>query len=146
MRRLFNEWWSTQRAKNPGGVVIGVILLFNLVFLLVAAAVISALSLDGTEHMGFLEAAFCTMVPVEDFTVVSLFLQESGEDGELYFDVTELFDYGTLTPDRPLSVTLTIYGTMPSYGISFTDPSGIHHLYGVTMSGMDGSLELMEIN
>ena len=28
MRRLFNEWWSIQRAKNPGGVVIGVILLF----------------------------------------------------------------------------------------------------------------------
>ena len=98
---------------------------------------------DDTEPV---EAAFCTMVPVEDFTVVSLFLQESGEDGELYFDVTELFDYGTLTPDRPLSVTLTIYGTMPSYGISFTDPSGAYRLYGVTMSGMDGSLELMEIN
>jgi hypothetical protein len=98
---------------------------------------------DDTEPV---EAAFCTMVPVENFTVVSLFLQESGEDGELYFDVTELFDYGTLTPDRPLSVTLTIYGTMPSYGISFTDPSGAYRLYGVTMSGMDGSLELMEIN
>ena len=30
---------------------------------------------DDTEPV---EAAFCTMVPVEDFTVVSLFLQESG--------------------------------------------------------------------
>jgi hypothetical protein len=35
---------------------------------------------------------------------------------------------------------------MPSYGVSFTDPSGAYRLYGVTMSGMDGSLELVEIN
>ena len=92
------------------------------------------------------EAVFCTMVPVEDFTVISLSLQDISEDStEIHFDVTELYEYGTLTPDLPLGVTLTIYGTIPSYGISFTDPSGAHRLFGVTMSGMDGSLNLMEI-
>ncbi|MBR4869155.1 MAG: hypothetical protein IKU12_00055 [Oscillospiraceae bacterium] len=86
-----------------------------------------------------LEAVFCTMVPVEDFTVVSLFWQEEG------FEVTELFEYGTLTPEMPLCVILTDYGTIPSYGVSFVDPYGNPRLFGVTVSGMDGSLELTEI-
>ena len=86
-----------------------------------------------------LEAVFCSMVPVEDFTVVSLSWQEEG------FEVTELFDYGTLTPEMPLCVILTDYGTIPSYGVSFVDPYGNPRLFGVTVSGMDGSLELNEI-
>ncbi len=86
-----------------------------------------------------LEAVFCTMVPVEDFTVVSLFWQEDR------FEVTELFDYGTLIPEIPLCVILTDYGTIPSYGVSFVDPYGNPRLFGVTVSGMDGSLELTEI-
>ena len=86
-----------------------------------------------------LEAVFCSMVPVEDFTVVSLSWQEEG------FEVTELFDYGTLTPEMPLCVILTDYGTIPSYGVSFVDPFGNSRLFGVTLSGMDGSLELNEI-
>ena len=86
-----------------------------------------------------LEAVFCSMVPVEDFTVVSLSWQEDG------FEVTELFDYGTLTPEMPLCVILTDYGTIPSYGVSFVDPYGNPRLFGVTVSGMDGSLQLTEI-
>jgi len=93
-----------------------------------------------------IEAAFCTMVPVEDFTVVSLLLQDVTSDGTpLHFDVTELYNYGTLTPERPLRVTLTVYGTIPTYGVSFRDPNGIYRLFGVTISGMDGSLELTEL-
>lgn len=91
------------------------------------------------------EAAFCTMVPVEDFTVVSLFLQDYSDDGTMQFDVTPVYEYGTLTPELPLKVTLTMYGDLPSYGVSFTDPSGAYRLFGVTMSGEDGSLDLMEI-
>ena len=90
------------------------------------------------------EAVFCTMVPVDNFKVVSLFLQ--GDGSEMAFDVTELFDYGTLTPEMPLCVILTDYGSIPSYGVSFTDPStGTERLFGVSVSGMDGSLELTEI-
>ena len=95
---------------------------------------------DDTEPV---EAAFCTMVPVENFAVVSLSMRESGS--ELTFEATELFDYGTLTPERPLLVTLTVYGTIPSYGVTFTDPNGAHRLFGVTVSGVDGSLELVEL-
>ena len=90
-----------------------------------------------------LEAVFCTTVPVEEFTVVSLFLQ--GDGSELNFDVTELYEYGTLTPEQPFGVVLTSYGTIPSYGVSFTDPNGDYRLFGVNVSGLDGSLELTEI-
>ena len=73
-------------------------------------------------------------------------LEDISEDGtEMNWEVTQLFDYGTLEPERPLRVVLTIYGTIPSYGISFTDPGGTSRLFAVTMSGLDGSLELMEI-
>ena len=91
------------------------------------------------------EAVFCTMVPVESFAVVSLSLQDVSADGSVRYESAELFAYGTLTPDCPLSVTLTIYGDLPTYGISFVDPDGVQRLYGVTVSGMDGSLELSEI-
>lgn len=93
---------------------------------------------DDTEPV---DAVFCTMVPVEDFKVVSLLMQD-----DLSFDVTDLYEYGTLEPERPLCVTLTDYGTIPSYGVSFTDPNGMYRVYGVTISGRDGSLELAQIN
>ena len=81
MKRKFHEWWSTQRAKNPGKVVLGVILLFNVVFFLVSAAVISALSLDGTEHMDFIEAAFCTLTMILDAGCIQFVIADIGEAG-----------------------------------------------------------------
>jgi len=89
-----------------------------------------------------LEAAFCTMVPVEDFTLVSLLFSSDGTE----FAVTELYHYGTLTPDRPLFVTLTDYGALPAYGVSFTDPDGVSRLFGITLSGNDGTLILTELS
>ena len=87
------------------------------------------------------DAVFCTMVPVEDFKVVSLLMQD-----DLPFEVTDLYEHGTLEPDCPLIVTLTIYGTVPGYGISFIDPDGMYRVCGVTLSGLDGSLELVPLN
>lgn len=86
--------------------------------------------------------AFCAMVPVEDFKVVALSMQDGPE---MRFDVTELYEYGTLMPGLPLKVTLTVPGTIPAYGVSFTDASGAERLFGVTLSGLDGSPELTEI-
>ncbi|MBE6917497.1 MAG: hypothetical protein E7470_06350 [Ruminococcaceae bacterium] len=81
MKNKFNEWWSTERAKNPGKIVLGVILLFNIAFFLLSAAVISALSLDGTEHMGFLEAAFCTLTMILDAGCIQFVIADIGESG-----------------------------------------------------------------
>ena len=44
MWRKFKEWFSVQLVKYPGRMVLGVILFFNIAFLILAAAVISALS------------------------------------------------------------------------------------------------------
>lgn len=81
MRKKFNEWWSIERAKNPGKVILGVILLFNIAFFLISAAVISALSLDGTEHMGFVEAAFCTLTMILDAGCIQFVIADIGESG-----------------------------------------------------------------
>ena len=51
MKRKIKELISIQVAKNPGRVVLLAILLFNIVFFIVAALVISSLSLTGTEKM-----------------------------------------------------------------------------------------------
>lgn len=93
-----------------------------------------------------IDAVFCALVPVENFAVVSLLLQETVENGtDPQFSVTKLYEHGTLTPDQPLNVTLTVYGAIPTYGVSFTDPNGTERLFGVTVSGKDGSLVLTEI-
>ncbi len=88
---------------------------------------------------------FCTTAPVANFNVVSLFLKDYRDDGTMDFEVTPVYEYGALEPDCPLTAVLAFYGDLPSYGVSFTDPNGEYRLFGVTMSGEDGSLELMEI-
>ena len=57
-----------------------------------------------------------------------------------------LYAYGALTSENPIVVTLTDYGTVPAYGVSFVDPDGVERFYSIGISGMDGSLELLEFN
>ncbi len=42
-------------------------------------------------------------------------------------------------------IKLTMYGTIPSYGISYEDANGKVYYYGLAESGMDGSALLTEI-
>lgn len=79
MKRKFDEWLSIQTAKNPARVVLGSILLFNIVFLLFSAAVISNFSLRGTEHMNFLQAAFCTVTMILDAGCVQFVIEDIGQ-------------------------------------------------------------------
>ena len=48
MKRKIQEWLSVQIAKRPGRVVLVAILVFNIVFFIIAAIIISNLSLKGT--------------------------------------------------------------------------------------------------
>ena len=66
MRKKFKEWFSIQLAKNPDKMVLAVIFIFNVLFFIISALVISSLSLEGTEKMGFLEATFCTATMILD--------------------------------------------------------------------------------
>ena len=79
MKRKFDEWLSIQTAKNPARVVLGSILLFNILFLLLSAALISNFALQGTEKMNFLEAAFCTIAMILDAGCVQFVIEDIGQ-------------------------------------------------------------------
>jgi len=81
MKSKIKEWFSIQLVKNPGRMVLGVILLFNILFFLLAALIISALSLDGTEKMGFVEAAFCTITMILDAGCIQFVVADIGKSG-----------------------------------------------------------------
>lgn len=81
MKRKLKEWISVQSVKNPGKVVLATILLFNIVVLLAGAFIISSLSLSGTEKMGFLEAAFCTITMILDAGCISFVVEDIGQSG-----------------------------------------------------------------
>lgn len=81
MRTRIKEWFSIQLVKNPGRMVLAAILLFNVFFFLLAAGIISALSLSGTEGMGFVEAAFCTITMILDAGCIQFVVADIGQAG-----------------------------------------------------------------
>ena len=81
MGRRFREWYSIQRAKNPGKVVLFVILMFNIFFFLIAALIIRGLALAGTESMGFFEAVFYTITMILDAGCISYVIEDIGQSG-----------------------------------------------------------------
>lgn len=81
MIRKFKEWLSVQIAKRPGRVVLVGILLFNVVFFLVSAFVISQMSLRGTEKMPFIQAAFSTITMILDPGCVQFVVEDIGQMG-----------------------------------------------------------------
>ena len=83
MKKKLHEWLSVRLAKNPSGVVLLTILLFNILFLFVSAIVIRNLSLSGTEKMGIFEAAFYTITMVLDAGCISFVISDIGESGML---------------------------------------------------------------
>lgn len=81
MFRKFKEKLSVQLSKNPGSVVLAVILMLNVVFILLAAFVISLLSVTGTEHMNFWHAAYYTVMMVLDGGCVDAVVSDVGTAG-----------------------------------------------------------------
>lgn len=79
MGKKAKEWISVQVAKNPGAVVLAAILLFNLIFFIVSALVISNFAMSGTEKMNFIEAAFCTITMILDAGCVQFVIEDIGE-------------------------------------------------------------------
>lgn len=79
MKRKFKEWLSVQLIKNPGKIVLAAILLFNVVFFFLSAVIISNMSLAGTEHMSFLEAAFCTVTMILDAGCIQFVIADIGQ-------------------------------------------------------------------
>ena len=87
---------------------------------------------------------FTTDGVLQDLKLLSLFMNDVDEAGNPEYTIDEIYSYGTLESYRPLIVELTFYGDMPSYGVSYTDENGETRCFAVSVSGYDGSLELLE--
>lgn len=87
---------------------------------------------------------FSTNNKVEDFKVISVMFNDTDESGRIKVDKEEIYSLDTLEPEKPLVVTLTFFGDLPSYGISYVDNKGNTRIYYLGMSGKDGSLMLID--
>lgn len=126
MNRKLKEWMSIQREKNPRGMILMVILLFNVAFLMVSAAVISALSLRGTERMGFMEAAFYTITMILDAGCISFVVADIGTSGV----VVSVFCLCVVVVGM-ISFTGAVVGYITNYIANFVDNAheGKHRIF-----------------
>lgn len=83
--------------------------------------------------------AFCRMKPCKIFRSWNSNLWKQTKTAISFFFAGSL-SCGDLSPQRPLFANLSFLGTIPNYGISFTDEAGIAHHYTIGESGKDGSL------
>ena len=89
---------------------------------------------------------FCTDKEITNFKVLELSLESADEEGNITFSAKSLYKQKELTPECPLLVTMPFYGSIPNWGIAYTDIDGTRHTLSVSVSGMDGSLLLEEIS
>lgn len=82
---------------------------------------------------------------VYNFKVLSLAYENVDSAGNPVFKATELYQQEELACGMEFVIKLTMYGTIPNYGISYEDVYGKTYSYGLTESGMDGSPLLTEI-
>ena len=66
------------------------------------------------------------------------------QNDTLTYSARELYTLTSLTPERPLVVTMVFYGDTPNNGISYVDANGQVRRFALGQSGMDGSLYLNE--
>ena len=79
--KKFREWLSIQVAQHPKRVVLVIIILFNVLFITLSAAVISSLSLHGTEKLNFLHAAYYTVTMILDAGCIESVIKDIGTSG-----------------------------------------------------------------
>ncbi len=77
----FRGWLSVQIAKHPNRMVLILIILFNVLFITISAAIISSLSLQGTENMNFFHAAYFTVTMILDAGCIEAVIKDIGTTG-----------------------------------------------------------------
>jgi len=82
---------------------------------------------------------------VSNFYVLSLEAKDVTEAGEVVFAAQEMYFLEELTPEMPISVMTAFDGDIPSLGVAYTDADGTEKVFGVYVSGYDGSLGMSEI-
>lgn len=89
-------------------------------------------------------AAFYVNEQIKNLKVLSLTYEDVDNMGNAIFSTEELYYYGDFEPGNPFVITLTMYGTIPYYGISYETADGETHYYAISESGMDGSAILVK--
>ncbi len=88
------------------------------------------------------EIVFTGNENVKSFSFCSLNWLDNEDSGESNFEFVPMFTTDNF--DKPVVVTMTFWGDIPSYGILFTDADGTEHCATISLSGMDGSVILNE--
>ena len=83
---------------------------------------------------------------ISNFKLLKLSLAEYDDDGNVKFTTQTLYKQKELTADCPLKLTVPIYGTIPSYGLSYIDTDGTEKISSINLSGEDGSIQLTPID
>ncbi|MDO5127846.1 MAG: hypothetical protein Q4D54_08880 [Eubacteriales bacterium] len=91
------------------------------------------------------QVALKTDAPIQDFTILELSLYEVSEDGQMVFTASPITSYPELTPDKSVVLTMVFMEYTPTVGISYVDACGVKHVYGISMSGYDGSVLLADV-
>ena len=83
------------------------------------------------------------MGEVTDFTFCSVGNIDYADDGTYTAELVPMHTVGTLNESNPLVVTMTFWGDIPSYGITYTDSDGTLRSELITLSGENGSVVLV---
>lgn len=84
-----------------------------------------------------------TDVPVSDFRLFALSLTDMDGSGCLTFSARKRLVLPVFAPERPLLITLSFPGDLPSFGISYIGPDGTPRRFTLEISGEDGALLLI---
>jgi len=84
-----------------------------------------------------------TNAPVSDFEYIEVGIRDFGDGIEFYGDAI-LYALFEFTPDTPFVATWQD-SVIPGRAIGFTDETGIFRYFLISVSGLDGSLQLTEI-
>ena len=98
------------------------------------------LVLDESEYR--VDVAITATETVTDIQVVSITLEEVGEDDVGLRVEAVLGTLDAIMPGRPFVVAMTFPGDIPNTALVYTDSDGTVHYCTISMSGKDGSLLL----
>ena len=82
---------------------------------------------------------------VYDFTLLNLTLEDIDDEGNVTYDVEEVYKLEELTAAEPLCADMPmIPDVVPNSGVKYTDEAGVDHYLALNQSGYDGSLFFTE--
>jgi len=81
---------------------------------------------------------------VRDLKLLELEFVEVSNEGKVKYNTKEMYTAEKFSPDYPIAIKVTFYGSIPRYGITYIEGNGNKKYFSINQSGMDGSAELIE--